>query len=179
MKRLAALSLFVALPLLIAACASTNGATGDGGSGSTLPTFSATTLDGATFELGDHLGKDVVLISFWATYCEPCKAEMPIIEQLHGRYAKDGLKIVSVALDGADTVAGVRPFIKRQRYSFDVVVDEDGTISQAYNPAGTAPFTVIIGKNGKIAKQIEGFQASEAQMLENEVKALLGLGHAQ
>lgn len=177
MKRVAALFLFFALPLWIGACASTGGATGDGGA-STLPTFTASTLEGTTFDLGDHLGKDVVMISFWATYCEPCKVEMPIVEQLHQKYAKDGLQVLSVSLDGADTNSGVRPHIKKNGFTFDVVIDEDGTIAQAYNPASVAPFTIIIGRNGKIAKQIEGFQSSQAGMLENEVRALLGLGIA-
>lgn len=174
MKRLAPLVLFV-LPLWLAACASTGGATGGEPGASTLPRFTASTLDGGTFALGDHLGKDVVMLSFWATYCEPCKAEMPVLEQLHEKYAAHGLQILSVSLDGADTVSGVRPHIKKNGYRFDVVVDDDGTIAQAYNPAGVAPFMVIIGRNGRIAKRIEGFQASEAASLEHEVQALLGL----
>ncbi|PKN56338.1 MAG: TlpA family protein disulfide reductase [Deltaproteobacteria bacterium HGW-Deltaproteobacteria-14] len=175
MRRALTILTAVAVAVAVAACGTTSGATGGEPGASTLPRFTATTLDGGTFALGDHLGKDVVMLSFWATYCEPCKAEMPVLEQLHAKYAAQGLQILSVSLDGADTVSGVRPHIKKNGYTFDVVVDDDGTIAQAYNPAGVAPFMVLIGKDGRIAKRIEGFQASEAASLEREVQALLGL----
>ena len=174
MKR--ALTLLILLALLAGAgCATTSGPGGGPASDSTLPIFKASDIDGGTFDLADHLGKEVVLISFWATYCEPCKAEMPVLEQLQQQYGERGLKILSVSLDGADSVSGVKPHIKKNGYSFAVVVDEDGTIAQAYTPAATAPFTVIIGKNGRVAKRIEGFQASEVPVIEGEIKALLGL----
>ncbi|PIE20229.1 MAG: resA protein [Proteobacteria bacterium] len=165
-----------AAALALAACGSTAATTGGqagGAGGSNLPTFQASDLDGGLFSLSDHLGKDVVLISFWATYCEPCKAEMPVLQHLHETYAPKGLAIVSVSLDGPDTVAGVKPFIRRQRYTFPVVVDEDTAIAQAYNPTAAAPFTVLIGRDGKVAKRIEGFQPSEAGELEATIARLL------
>ncbi len=179
MTNLAALAATALLLPGLGACGSTtaNTASGDGGGNtSNLPLFEASDLDGDLFALADHLGKDVVVLSFWATYCEPCKSEMPVLQDLHDTYAAQGLKIVSISLDGPETVAGVKPFIRRQRYTFPVVVDDDTSIAQAYNPSGSAPFTVLIGRDGKVKKQIEGFQPAEARELEADLKQLLGLG---
>lgn len=152
------------------ACGSTSGAT-RGGNGAA--SFEATDLEGEAVDLAEHLGKDVVLLSFWATYCEPCKAEMPLLQGMHERFESEGLKIISVAMDGPETVAGVQPYIRSQRYSFTVVVDEDTSIAQAYNPKATAPFTVLIDRSGNVEKTIAGFQLSEAAHLEAMVKRLL------
>ena len=175
-------SLFLgaALATSLGACATASG-TGTGTNdaaehqgGDVAPAFRAQTIDGAPLDLATHLGKDVVLVSFWATYCEPCKAEMPSLQRFHEHFGKDGLTIVSVALDGPDTKSGVAPYIHKQGYTFSVVVDEDGSIAQALNPTGTAPYAVLIGRDGRIKKRIAGFQPSEAPAIESEIGALIG-----
>lgn len=174
-----------ALPLLalalLAGCASasTDGAASGERRTSNLPLFTATDLAGETFRLGDHLGSDVILMSFWATWCEPCKAEMPVLQDLHRRYSKDGLAVVTVSLDGPETISNVRPYIRRNGYDFRVIIDEDTTIAQAYNPSAAAPFSLIISREGAITRRIEGFQPSEAPLIEAELRRLLGLEPAR
>jgi len=141
-----------------------------------VPVFQATDLAGEEFDLQDHLGRDVVFISFWATWCEPCKTEMPLLQMLHDDFGAQGLKVLSVSLDGPDTVVGVEPYIQNQGYTFQVVIDEDTSIASAINPRTVAPFTVIVGRDGAIAKTIEGFQLSEGEHIVAEVKRLLGVG---
>lgn len=143
---------------------------------SNLSAFVATDIEGRAVDMGEHLGRDVVLISFWGTYCEPCKTEMPFLQRLHERYAAEGLFLLSVSLDGPDTSSGVRPYIRSNGYTFPVVIDEDTSIAQAYNPRTVAPYTILIGRDGRVAKTIEGFQLSEAPAVEAAVKALLGAG---
>jgi len=142
---------------------------------SNLSSFEVIDLNGEMFDLSEHLGCEVVLLSFWATFCEPCKTEMPTIQKLHNSYADKGLKVLSVALDGPDTVSGVDPYYRSNGYTFQCAVDQDSSIVGAFNPKSSMPFTVLIGRDGKIAKKIEGFQLSEAAMLEAEVRELLGL----
>ena len=115
----------------------------------------------------------MVLLSFWATYCEPCKTEMPILQKLYDKYKKDGFVVVSIALDGPETQSGVSPYIRSQGYTFPVVIDEDTSIAQAYNPKSSAPYTVFIDRTGRIAKTILGFKLSEAADIEKEITALL------
>ena len=141
-----------------------------------VPMFQMADITGETFDLEAHIGKDVVFISFWATWCEPCKTEMPLIQRLHDDYADKGLKVLSVSLDGPDTVSGVEPYIQTQGYTFQVVVDEDTSIAQAINPRTVAPFTVIIGRDGQVAKTIEGFQLSESEHIIATVEQLLNVG---
>jgi peroxiredoxin len=136
-------------------------------------TFAVTDIDGHRFALADHLGRDVVLLSFWGTFCEPCKTEMPYLQRMHERWAKDGLAVLSVSLDGPETWAEVAPYIKSNGYTFPVAIDQDSTIAVAWNPRAAAPFTVLIGRDGRIARTIEGFQLSEAARLEAEVERLL------
>ena len=155
-------------------CASTGPGVADPNAGE-IPPFSARDLDGKTLNLAEHLGRDVVFVSFWATYCEPCKAEMPFLQRFHDSYAKDGLAIVSVALDGPDTAAEVAPYIRKQGYSFRVVLDDSGDIAQALNPSSTAPYAILVGRDGRVVRRITGFQPSAAPHLEAELKARLGL----
>lgn len=138
-------------------------------------TFVVTDIDGRRFALADHLGRDVVLLSFWGTFCEPCKTEMPYLQRMHERWAKDGLAVLSVSLDGPENWAEVAPYIKSNGYTFPVAIDQDSTIAVAYNPRAVAPFTVLIGRDGRIARTIEGFQLSEAARLQAEVARLLGV----
>ena len=171
-RRLVALVLpLLIAPIALAGCASSPDQAperrGD------LAPFRAKDLDGKSIDLADHLGKDVVLVSFWATYCEPCKAEMPFLQRYHDRYGKDGLTIVSVALDGPDTSAEVAPYIRKQGYTFRVVLDESGDIAQALNPSATAPFAILTDRHGDVVRRITGFQSSEADALEAEIKTLL------
>jgi len=140
-----------------------------------VPIFQAVDIRGEEFDLQEHIGKDVVFISFWATWCEPCKTEMPLLQRLHEEYGEDGLKILSVSLDGPESVARVEPYIQTQGYTFQVVVDADTSIAQAINPRAVAPFTMMIGRDGQIAKTIEGFQLSESEHIIAEVKRLLGV----
>jgi peroxiredoxin len=141
--------------------------------GVSASSFEATDLNGDDFSLATHLGKDVVVISFWATWCEPCKAEMPTLQKMHDLYGKKGLKIISVSGDGPDTQVEVAPYIRSNRYTFTVVIDEDSSIAQAYNPRNTMPFMVLINNKGQVVKRIAGFQLSEAAHLVAEVKKLV------
>ncbi len=171
----------LALASLLATGCGTTGAAGTtgttdapvAGSGDLAAPFRAQTLDGARLDLAHYLGKDVVLVSFWATYCEPCKSEMPSLQRFHERFAKDGLTIVSVAMDGPDTKSGVAPYIRKQGYTFAVVIDEDGAITQTLNPTATAPYAVLVGRDGRVKKRIAGFQPSEAPAIEAEIEALV------
>src|SRR5271168_972943 len=102
--------------------------------GTVAPDFTAAGVDGKTFRLSDHLGKDVILLDFWSTYCEPCKAEFPHLRSLYDDGRAKGLLVIGVAMDGPETVADVPAFVKRMEVDFPVVVDDDSRIASLYNP---------------------------------------------
>ena len=122
--------------------------------GSKAPQFSAFTLDTVPREkrLSDYRGQ-VVMINVWATWCLPCRVEMPSIEALNKSYASKGLKIVAVSIDDPGTDAAIRAFVKQYGLTFEVLHDPQGKISDLYDVTGY-PETFIVGKDGVIRKKL-------------------------
>ncbi len=129
------------------------------GLGARAPNFTATTLDSTpvTKTLADYKG-DVVLINIWATWCGPCRVEMPSIEQLHTAYASKGLKVVAISVDDSGSDALVREFVKQYKLTFEILRDrggQEGKVSHDYQTTGY-PETVIIGRDGVIRRKFLG-----------------------
>jgi peroxiredoxin len=122
--------------------------------GSKAPDFKAFTLDSVPREkrLADYRGK-VLMINVWATWCLPCRVEMPSIEALNKTYASKGLKILAVSIDDPGTDATIRAFVKQYGLTFEVLHDPKGKISDLYDITGY-PETFIIGKDGVIRKKL-------------------------
>ena len=122
--------------------------------GSKAPDFTAFTLDSIPKEkrLADYRGK-VLMINVWATWCLPCRVEMPSIEALNKAYASKGLKIVAVSIDDPGTDSTIRAFVKQYGLTFEVLHDQRGRISDLYDVTGY-PETFIIGKDGIIRKKL-------------------------
>jgi thiol-disulfide isomerase/thioredoxin len=126
------------------------------GVGAKAPTFSATTLTTPpqTKTLANYKNQ-VVFLNIWATWCPPCRAEMPSIEKLQQTYGTKGLKIVAVSIDEPGNDAGIRAFAKDLGLTFEILHDGSGAIERAYQTTGV-PETVIIGRDGVIRKKIAG-----------------------
>ncbi len=129
------------------------------GIGAKAPDFTANTLDESprTKSLDDYRG-NVVVINIWATWCGPCRIEMPSIEQLHRAYAPRGLRIVAVSVDDPGMAPQIRSFVKEFGLTFEVLHDpggQQGKISRDYQTTGY-PETVIIGRDGIIRKKLLG-----------------------
>jgi cytochrome c biogenesis protein CcmG, thiol:disulfide interchange protein DsbE len=126
------------------------------GAGTRAPDFPAVTLDTPPVQksLADYKGQ-VVLINIWATWCQPCRVEIPSIERLYQTYGPKGLKVVAVSIDDPGTESAIRAFARDMRMSFQVLHDPTGEIERAYQATGY-PETVIVGKDGVIRKKIAG-----------------------
>ena len=98
----------------------------------------------------------VVVISFWATWCVPCKKELKILNKLLKE--KQGLRAIAISVDGPETAADVRATVKRYRWTMPVIHDKDGSISSVHNPRGTIPYVIFIDKDGKVAHAQVGFE---------------------
>ncbi len=156
------------------ATAPTAGAPPPRAGGDVAPDFTARDVDGNTFRLADHLGKEVILLDFWSTYCEPCKAEFPHLRALYATHKSQGLMVVGVAMDGPESVSDVPAFVKRYRLEFPVVLDEDSSIAGLYNPKKSMPFSVLIGRDQRTAAQREGYNAGDEAAIEADVTKALG-----
>jgi len=129
------------------------------GLGAKAPEFVAMTLDSVPIRktLDDYKGQ-VVLINIWATWCGPCRVEMPSIEKLHEAYASKGLKVVAISIDEPGSDAAIREFVKEYKLKFEVLHDpggQDGRVTRDYQTSGY-PETVIIGRDGVIRRKLLG-----------------------
>ncbi|MDQ2889370.1 MAG: TlpA family protein disulfide reductase [Gemmatimonadota bacterium] len=126
------------------------------GAGTRAPDFHAATLDTPPrqLSLADYRGK-VLLVNIWATWCQPCRVEIPSIERLYRTYGPQGLSVVAVSIDDPGTEGAIRAFVRDMGMTFQVLHDPSGRIEKAYQATGY-PETVIVGKDGVIRKKIAG-----------------------
>lgn len=137
--------------------------------GARAPELNARTLEGRRLRMADLRGK-VVIVDFWASWCEPCREEMPVLERLYQRYEDRGLVVVGVSVDRA--LRNARGFLRRTRVSFPIIHDAGHRIADRYSPP-TMPSSYIVDRRGVIRHVHEGFRSGDAQRMEREVRALL------
>jgi cytochrome c biogenesis protein CcmG/thiol:disulfide interchange protein DsbE len=143
--------------------------------GSTAPNFSVRVLGDTTHKTfnANYKGK-VVVLNIWATYCEPCKAEIPSLEKLHRLYGDSGLKIVAVENDKSVSDDSVAKFIKKYHATFEVLRETSGAIDNQYQTTGI-PETFIIGPEGTIRRKWIGADDWTSQGNRALIAQLLGL----
>ena len=145
------------------------------GIGSEAPDFRAVTVDGTAREksLADYRDS-VVLLNIWATWCAPCREEMPSIQALHERYAAHGLKVVAVSIDDAGAEAAIRDFAREFGLTFEILHDASGDIRTAYQTTGV-PETFVIGRDGVIRRKQIGHSDWDSPANRRTVATLLGV----
>lgn len=122
--------------------------------GTRAPDFQAVTLDAhSTVKTLDDYKGQVVLLNIWATWCAPCRVEMPSIEALYKDYASKGLKVVAVSIDDPGTEATIRAFAQQYGLTFEILHDPQAKISEAYDISGY-PETFIVGRDGVIRRKL-------------------------
>lgn len=123
--------------------------------GEQAPDFELTTLAGEPIRLSELQGKKVIL-NFWATWCPPCKAEMPHMQNFYEDYAEtENVEIVAVNLTSGDREASVEEFVKDYGLTFPIPMDVEGEVGQKFQ-AITIPTSYIIDTNGMIQHKIVG-----------------------
>jgi peroxiredoxin len=137
------------------------------------PDFELSTVDGRTERLSEHLGKEVVLLDFWATFCEPCLAGMPHLDALYREHRKEGFMVFGIAIDGPDSIAQVKTAVSKLGVSFPILLDQETRVVALYNPKTSAPYSVLIGRDGRILKKQEGYTTGDANAVDRDVSAAL------
>jgi peroxiredoxin len=118
-------------------------------------------------------GDKVVLLAFWATWCGPCQTELPLLQEVWERHRKNGFELVSICVDPADTENEVRQMVRRYRYRFPVLMDQETEVSNRFNPTMDLPFSVLVDRHGKIAALHQGYRMGDEVSLEKKIVKLL------
>jgi len=122
--------------------------------GKEAPDFALPNLDDKSVRLSDYRGK-VVFLNFWATWCKPCREEMPSMEVLYKNFDRDGLVVLAVSIDRVTTKKDIPPFISSMNLTFPVLVDSWGQTDKRYKLMGV-PETYIIDQQGILREKIIG-----------------------
>ncbi|MBI4013910.1 MAG: TlpA family protein disulfide reductase [Candidatus Rokubacteria bacterium] len=128
--------------------------------GHRAPDFVLRDPDGRPVQLSRVLGAKAVLLNFWATWCPPCREEMPTMERAYHDYKARGLEVVAVSIDAGSEVAvaaKVKAFMKELKLTFPAVLDPNGEVVHRYRLRGL-PMTFLIDRSGEIRSADLGFR---------------------
>lgn len=137
--------------------------------GTPAPAFSLGSMAGGTVDLSQYKGQ-VVMINFWATWCGPCRQEMPILEQLHKKYKPMGFTMLGVNVEPDSK--GAVDWLKGTPVSFPILFDTDSKVSKLYAVAGM-PSTVIVDRKGNLRWLHRGYKAGDENEYLNQIRALI------
>jgi peroxiredoxin len=137
--------------------------------------FTLQTLDGQTVHLSDFRGK-AVMLNFWATWCEPCKIEMPWFVELQKQYGPQGLQVLGVAMDDADP-SDIAKFAKDMGVDYPILVGKESVrdaVASDYGGVQFLPETFFISRSGKVVEKIFGLKSRSE--IEDFIKKTLNQG---
>jgi thiol-disulfide isomerase/thioredoxin len=131
--------------------------------------FTMKDMNGKDVRLSDYKGK-VILLDFWATWCGPCKVEIPWFVEFQQKYGAKGLQVIGVSVD--DTVDKLKPYVAQFKMNYPVLqgLNHDD-VQDAYGPMWGIPVTALISRDGKICAKHTGMSSKPS--FENEIKSLL------
>lgn len=142
--------------------------------GDPVPAYSAPDLSGREVAFADYLG-DVVLINVWATWCGPCRVEMPSIQASYERYRDRGFTVLAVSIDaGRGYGEKVADFVDEYGLQFPILLDPDGRITRLLRTVGV-PETFVLDREGRIVKRLIGASDWDSEANRALIEELLGM----
>ncbi len=133
------------------------------------PDFTLKSLQGKNLKLSEMAG-NVVLLNFWASWCGPCRQEMPLLNDLHNKYEPLGFTVIGVNVEQETELA--RSFIANSPVDFPILLDSSNKVSQLYDVIAM-PTTVLIDRDGKMRYLHKGYQAGDEKIYQKMVKKLI------
>jgi peroxiredoxin len=133
------------------------------------PEFDLASRDGGRVELSDLSGQ-VVMVNFWATWCGPCREEMPHLEALHQRYSNLGFTLLGVNVE--EDSSGADAFLTETPVSFPILFDPENQVSELYNVIAM-PSTVLIDKSGNMRYIHHGYKPGYEHDYQSQIRALI------
>lgn len=138
------------------------------------PDFTLRDINKKKVTLSDYKGR-VVLINFWATWCQPCQAEMPHLQAIYDEFKDQGFEVLSISIDEARDASKVKPLIKRGKYTFPVLLDKRTKVIPLYNPDQSLPYNALVDKEGKMVWTKLSYAPGEEKLLREKVMEVLGI----
>jgi len=137
--------------------------------GSPAPDFTLRVLDGPNLRLQEQRGK-VVLVNFWATWCGPCRKEMPHLNRIADKYRASGLVMLGINVD--DDVRNAAELASKLGVKFPVLLDTDKKVSKLYD-LNSMPSTLVIDRNGRVRYLHRGYQDGYEDLYDKQIRDLL------
>lgn len=113
-----------------------------------------------------------LIVNFWATWCQPCRAEIPHLNKLLQKYSERGLSIIGINQDSQKSVSKVKSFVSAQKIEYPIVLDTNNEIFNRLN-GQVLPYSLLINKEGKVVFKHTGYNAGDERKLEDEILKLL------
>ena len=139
-----------------------------------LPDLSVRLLDGKQVRLSALLEEGPLLVSFWATWCAPCKKEMIFLEEFHQKYNENSFRVLAISTDSPKSMSKVKSYIRAKKYTFLVGIDPNQEIAKKMN-ALLMPTTLILNKDRKVSWYHQGFIPGDEKDIEAQIRAVLYL----
>lgn len=136
------------------------------------PPLIARDLDDRRFDLGESVREGPAVVTFWATWCRPCRRELPELQKLVERFGQRGFRVVAVSGDGPVDRAKVRPYVKASGFDFTVISDPDGEIRRRFG-VEVFPTTFLIDTAGRIVHRQVGYRRGDERLLAARIRELL------
>ena len=133
------------------------------------PDFTLRTMDGPNLRLHEQRGR-VVMVNFWATWCGPCRQEMPHLSRLHDKYGSAGFVLLGVNVD--DDVGKAAALAAKLGVTFPVLLDTDKAVSKRYDMSAM-PATVLIDKDGRVRFLHRGYRDGYEKTYDEQIRGLL------
>ena len=130
------------------------------------------TVDNKRFEIKEHLGKGPVVIAFWATWCKPCRKELPAIKDVYEKYKDKELTILAISIDSPRSLSKVKTFVKKSKLPYEFLIDPNGEQSTKLQ-VKDIPYTLLANKSGEIVYTHRGYREGDEKELDEKIAELL------
>ena len=137
-----------------------------------IPDLELKSLENKLVSIEDLQGEKLTVIDFWATWCKPCVAAIPKLNEIHNQFSEKGVSFIGINVDGPRNQAKVKPFVKSLNISYPILLDTDQELVNDFN-VGAFPTLIVLNEKGKEVFVHEGFNNGDEKLISTKLENLL------